>query len=210
MGDLSPSAVLPRLRGRFGRPYTFLDECASTQEAIPPAAAEGAVVAADVQTAGRGRLGRTWEAPPGTSLLFSVVLTPQVRPERLPGSDARRRRAPSRTRSTCRRRSSTRTTSSSRGRKLAGILGEARDGRVVLGIGINVNVPAGAPAEDRGHAADVAAPRDGRAARPWRPAGRRARRARAALRRVASGGVASGCGCRRRRWRRPSRASPPR
>jgi BirA family biotin operon repressor/biotin-[acetyl-CoA-carboxylase] ligase len=28
------------------------------------------------------------------------------------------------------------------GRKLAGILGEARDGRVVLGIGINVNVPA--------------------------------------------------------------------
>ena len=83
MDDLSPSAVLPRLRGRFGRPYTFLPECASTQEAIPPPAGEGTVVAADVQTAGRGRLGRTWEAPPGLSLLFSIVLTPQVRPERL-------------------------------------------------------------------------------------------------------------------------------
>ena len=39
---------------------------------------------ADVQTAGRGRLGRRWEAPAGTSLLFSLVLVPQVAPERLP------------------------------------------------------------------------------------------------------------------------------
>ena len=35
-----------------------------------------------------------------------------------------------------------------RGRKIAGALGEARGDRVVLGIGVNVNVPAGAlPAE---------------------------------------------------------------
>jgi BirA family biotin operon repressor/biotin-[acetyl-CoA-carboxylase] ligase len=32
------------------------------------------VVVADEQTAGRGRLGRTWEAPPGSSLLVSVLL----------------------------------------------------------------------------------------------------------------------------------------
>src|SRR4051794_25714447 len=85
MDDLSSSAVLARLRGRFGRPYTFLGTTASTQEAVPADAAEGTVVAADVQTAGRGRLGRTWEAPAGTSLLFSVVLVPAVAPERLPG-----------------------------------------------------------------------------------------------------------------------------
>jgi len=37
-------------------------------------AAEGLVVVADHQTAGRGRLDRTWEAQPGSSLLVSVVL----------------------------------------------------------------------------------------------------------------------------------------
>jgi BirA family biotin operon repressor/biotin-[acetyl-CoA-carboxylase] ligase len=140
MGDLSPSAVLPRLRGRFGRPYTFLDECASTQEAIPPAAGEGTVVAADVQTAGRGRLGRTWEAAAGTSLLFSVVLVPQVRPERLPGLTLVGARAVM---------DAIAVPAAIKypndvligGRKVAGILGEARDGRVVLGIGINVNMP---------------------------------------------------------------------
>jgi BirA family biotin operon repressor/biotin-[acetyl-CoA-carboxylase] ligase len=39
-------------------------------------APEGVVVVADHQTAGRGRRGRTWEAPPGSSLLVSVVLRP--------------------------------------------------------------------------------------------------------------------------------------
>ncbi|HEY3811278.1 MAG TPA: biotin--[acetyl-CoA-carboxylase] ligase [Acidimicrobiales bacterium] len=39
-------------------------------------AAEGLVVVADVQTAGRGRLDRSWEAQPGAALLVSVVLRP--------------------------------------------------------------------------------------------------------------------------------------
>jgi len=39
-------------------------------------APEGVVVVADHQTAGRGRRGRTWEAPPESSLLVSVVLRP--------------------------------------------------------------------------------------------------------------------------------------
>lgn len=39
-------------------------------------AAEGLVAVAEEQTAGRGRLGRTWIAPPGSSLLMSVLLRP--------------------------------------------------------------------------------------------------------------------------------------
>jgi BirA family transcriptional regulator, biotin operon repressor / biotin---[acetyl-CoA-carboxylase] ligase len=44
---------------------------------------EGVVVVADVQAAGRGRSGRAWLAPPGSSLLLSVLLRPAVPPERL-------------------------------------------------------------------------------------------------------------------------------
>jgi BirA family transcriptional regulator, biotin operon repressor / biotin---[acetyl-CoA-carboxylase] ligase len=43
---------------------------------------EWTVVAAGHQTAGRGRLGRTWLDEPGRSLLFSVVLRPPIPPER--------------------------------------------------------------------------------------------------------------------------------
>jgi len=40
--------------------------------------AEGAVVVADFQTSGRGRLGRTWIAEPGENLLLSVLLRPRI------------------------------------------------------------------------------------------------------------------------------------
>ena len=46
-------------------------------------AAEGLVVVADHQTAGRGRLGRRWEAPPGTCLLASVLFRPVLPAEQL-------------------------------------------------------------------------------------------------------------------------------
>ncbi|HTT86599.1 MAG TPA: biotin--[acetyl-CoA-carboxylase] ligase, partial [Acidimicrobiales bacterium] len=42
--------------------------------------AEGLVAVADHQRAGRGRWGRTWEAPPGTGLLLSVLLRPRLDP----------------------------------------------------------------------------------------------------------------------------------
>ena len=42
----------------------------------PRGAPAGLVAVADHQTAGRGRLGRRWEAPPGSSLLVSVLLRP--------------------------------------------------------------------------------------------------------------------------------------
>lgn len=45
-------------------------------------APEGMVAVADEQTAGRGRLGRTWVAPPGASLLVSVLLRPRIARER--------------------------------------------------------------------------------------------------------------------------------
>ena len=41
-------------------------------------AAEGVVAVADHQTAGRGRLGRRWEAPGGSNLLMSVLLRPPL------------------------------------------------------------------------------------------------------------------------------------
>ena len=60
-----------------------IDRLASTAStntvALEAAAAgepEGYVVVADHQTAGRGRLGRAWVAPPGTALLVSVLLRP--------------------------------------------------------------------------------------------------------------------------------------
>jgi BirA family biotin operon repressor/biotin-[acetyl-CoA-carboxylase] ligase len=46
-------------------------------------APEGLVVVADVQRSGRGRRGRSWLAPPGSSLLVSVLLRPELPPERL-------------------------------------------------------------------------------------------------------------------------------
>jgi BirA family biotin operon repressor/biotin-[acetyl-CoA-carboxylase] ligase len=54
----------------------------STNDEAFRRAAEGApsglVVAADTQTAGRGRQGRTWQDAPGRSLLFSLLLRPAV------------------------------------------------------------------------------------------------------------------------------------
>jgi BirA family biotin operon repressor/biotin-[acetyl-CoA-carboxylase] ligase len=46
--------------------------------------AEGLLVLADEQTAGRGRQGRPWHAPPGTSLMGSLLLRPRVDPTLLP------------------------------------------------------------------------------------------------------------------------------
>ncbi len=146
-GDtLAPEALLPRLRGRFGREYTYVKRTASTQLLLPPEAPEGALVVADEQTAGRGRLGRNWVASAGTSLLCSLQLHPTVAPERFPELTGVAARA-------CAEAIVAVAGVEAQlkfpndlllgGRKVAGILAEAREQRVVLGIGINVNVPAG-------------------------------------------------------------------
>jgi BirA family transcriptional regulator, biotin operon repressor / biotin---[acetyl-CoA-carboxylase] ligase len=46
-------------------------------------APEGTVAVADHQTAGRGRLGRRWEAPAGSALMVSLLLRPALAPGRL-------------------------------------------------------------------------------------------------------------------------------
>jgi BirA family biotin operon repressor/biotin-[acetyl-CoA-carboxylase] ligase len=59
----------------------LLDSVDSTNRYARDAAAsgtpEGLVVVADHQTAGRGRAGRSWDAPPGSGLLLSVLLRPR-------------------------------------------------------------------------------------------------------------------------------------
>ncbi|MGL5810737.1 MAG: biotin--[acetyl-CoA-carboxylase] ligase [Nocardioides sp.] len=47
-------------------------------------AAEGLVIAADYQSAGRGRLARRWEAPPRSALTFSVLLRPSFTADHWP------------------------------------------------------------------------------------------------------------------------------
>ncbi len=58
------------------------DRCASTNalavEAAAAGASEGLLIVADEQTAGRGRHGRAWSAPGGTSLLLSLLVRPVV------------------------------------------------------------------------------------------------------------------------------------
>ena len=60
------------------------ERCESTNAlavaAAARGAAEGLLVVADEQTAGRGRHGRTWTAPAGSSLLFSLLVRPVVGP----------------------------------------------------------------------------------------------------------------------------------
>jgi len=52
-------------------------------EAARAGAAEGLVVVADRQEEGRGRLGRSWVAPPGSALLCSLLLRPELPVEEL-------------------------------------------------------------------------------------------------------------------------------
>src|ERR671921_2693601 len=103
---------------------------------------EGAVALAEEQSEGRGRLGRSWEAPAGTSLLFSVLLRPAVESSRLPelslvagGAVAEAIAEMTGIQPAIKFPNDVLIG----GRKGAGILAESSEGRVVLGVGINVN-----------------------------------------------------------------------
>ncbi|MEM1055465.1 MAG: biotin--[acetyl-CoA-carboxylase] ligase [Bacteroidota bacterium] len=81
-------ALRARLKTRrLGRPHRHLPSVGSTQiEAAAWAeagASTGAMVTADTQTDGRGRLGRTWGDEPGRDLALSLVLRPALPAERL-------------------------------------------------------------------------------------------------------------------------------
>ena len=142
VSDLSPGSVEPLLQGRLGRPYRFVEECASTQRLLDPDEAEGATAATDLQTQGRGRLGRTWDAPRARALLFSILLRPRppmaLWPElSLVAGDAVA--AALREEAGVAAELSHPNDVLIEGRKVAGILPEATVGRVMLGIGVNVN-----------------------------------------------------------------------
>jgi BirA family biotin operon repressor/biotin-[acetyl-CoA-carboxylase] ligase len=141
-------------------PIEHFETLASTsdraKELLRSGAPEWTVVLADVQTAGRGRQGRSWYSPPG-NLHLSVLLRPRLAPERaglVPlmggvavaeaiaslGLDARLKWP---------------NDVLVGGRKLAGILAEGVSAAeaveaVVLGIGVDVALdPAAVPAELR-------------------------------------------------------------
>src|SRR5512135_741 len=83
MSDLSVPAITARLTTRrFGRPTLYFAAIGSTNDVLreraAAGAAEGALAVADEQTAGRGRAGRAWWAPPGSALLFSLLLRPPL------------------------------------------------------------------------------------------------------------------------------------
>jgi BirA family biotin operon repressor/biotin-[acetyl-CoA-carboxylase] ligase len=68
-----------------GRDIRVFKETSSTNDVVEKLArdgvAEGAVVFAESQTKGRGRLGRQWLSPARKGLWFSVLLRPNLRPQ---------------------------------------------------------------------------------------------------------------------------------
>jgi BirA family biotin operon repressor/biotin-[acetyl-CoA-carboxylase] ligase len=71
---------------RLAHPVVFFAQVGSTNDVVheyaAAGAAEGLLVVADEQTAGRGRLNRSWWAPPRSSLLMSLLLRPPMPPNR--------------------------------------------------------------------------------------------------------------------------------
>jgi BirA family biotin operon repressor/biotin-[acetyl-CoA-carboxylase] ligase len=107
-------------------------------------AADGLVVVADHQRAGRGRLGRTWSAPPGASLLVSVLLRPELPPDdrHLVVMAAAVAMADAVAATTGVEAELKWPNDLLVGaRKLAGILAEASGDAVVVGIGVNLDWP---------------------------------------------------------------------
>jgi BirA family biotin operon repressor/biotin-[acetyl-CoA-carboxylase] ligase len=147
------SLELPQVRALASR-LEVLEEAGSTNSELVARAASGwpdrSVLVTDRQTAGRGRLGRAWTAPPGTSLAVSVLVRPAIPRDRYGWLSLLAGVAMT---------EAVRLIGGAAdlkwpndvligGRKVAGILAEAREDRVVLGLGVNVNVPeAGLPQE---------------------------------------------------------------
>ncbi len=83
---ISKESVLKGLKTKVvGKKLFVFESIDSTNTCVKTLAEvgnpEGTVVVADFQTAGRGRLGRSWISEPGANLLFSVLLRPSIRKE---------------------------------------------------------------------------------------------------------------------------------
>ena len=139
------------------RNLEILPRAGSTNDVAKALAGEGApegtVVVADEQTAGRGRLERRWLAPPGTCLLCSLLFRPELLPARaqwltmlcaMAAADAVDQVAALQV--ALKWPNDLIVEAPGGWRKLAGILTETgiageRLTYVVVGVGINVNVP---------------------------------------------------------------------
>ena len=158
--------------GRLPSPpprVVFYPEITSTNDvaaALADAGAdEGSLVLADTQTAGRGRLGRSWASPAGAGIYASVILRPELAAARLltiaagvaiaEGIEAATGLSPQLKWPNDLVIADRGTTP---GRKVAGILAEAgstaRSRWVVLGFGINV-LPAAYPPDVAGRATSL-------------------------------------------------------
>ena len=88
---LTEGTVRPWLHGELGKNLLCLDCIDSTNNYLKRLALEGApdctVAVADEQTAGRGRLGRSFQSPPGTGIYLSILLRPAVVPEKAVNPD---------------------------------------------------------------------------------------------------------------------------
>ncbi len=110
-------------------------------------AAAGAVVIAEEQETGRGRLGRAWHSPAGVNLMFSVLLRPALPAEKVGLVTIAAGVALARAvRGICGLDARIKWPNDVRvsGKKLAGILAESGPALeyVVLGVGLNVNLSA--------------------------------------------------------------------
>ena len=141
--------------GALGGPLVHLDTLGSTndraRELAVTGAPHGTVVAAERQTAGRGRQGRTWSAPRGRALTLSVLV--RLEPPEL---EALPLAAAVAVAEACEVLAGVKCTIKwpndvwIDGRKVAGILIEARPTErwAVIGIGLNVNTTADELAEE--------------------------------------------------------------
>lgn len=152
---LNPEEILPYLPSQgIGSVLEILDEISSTNTyllSLPrDQCPHGMVAAAENQTAGKGRHGRRWLAPPYRNLSFSIVLRPKTNPGGLVTLAAayatvqalRGLSIPAAI------KWPNDVVESKSGLKLGGILCEARQEkdttlRMVLGIGLNVNLEIG-------------------------------------------------------------------
>jgi BirA family biotin operon repressor/biotin-[acetyl-CoA-carboxylase] ligase len=81
--EFNTIALRSRLAGKtIGHPLHYFETLDSTNRVALSLAregvSEGTVVISDEQTAGRGRLKRVWQSPPGCNLYTSVILRPTV------------------------------------------------------------------------------------------------------------------------------------
>ncbi len=82
----SGNEIAGRLRTRWaGRPVYFYDSLGSTNLQAKMDAEKGAghgtLIVAAMQTKGRGRRGRNWSSPAGTTLYFTLILKPDFSPD---------------------------------------------------------------------------------------------------------------------------------